>query len=97
MIISIAMLTKSHSLVYVFGSWMLVVLAVLALLDSLSIEYFFVLSLLGFLIIVELSGPFTVRPAWRYRVNIIIAFGIVVFAFIVMTKVLNILGITLFT
>jgi hypothetical protein len=91
------MLTKSQRLVYVFGVWMLAVLTVLALLDSLSLEYFFVLGLIGFLIIVELSGPFTVKPAWRSRVNIVIAFGVLVFAFIVMTKVLNILGITLFT
>jgi len=86
------MLTKNQKLVYTFGAWMFVVLALLVLLSSLSPEYFFVLSLIGFLIIVELSGPFTVKPRWRSRVNVAIAFGVVVFALIVLGKVADILG-----
>ncbi len=78
---------------YFFGGWMLAVLALLALFRSLSYEYFFVLCLIGFLVIVELSGPFTVRPAWRSRVNIAIALGVFIFSIIVINKVLAILGI----
>ncbi|BAI60948.1 conserved hypothetical protein [Methanocella paludicola SANAE] len=87
------MLTRSQRLVYIFGGWIFVVLALLALFDSISYEYFFVLCLIGFLVIVELSGPFTVRPAWRSRVNIVIILGVIVFSFIVVEKVLAILGI----
>lgn len=87
------MMTKSQKLVYIFGGWMLAVLTVLTLLHSLSYEYFFVLCLIGFLIIVELSGPFTVRPAWRSRVNIVIIIGVLIFSFIVAKKVLDIIGI----
>jgi hypothetical protein len=90
------MLTKSRKLVYVFGAWMFVVLALLVLFQSLSLEYFFVLCLIGFLIIVELSGPFTVRPEWRKRVNMAIVVGVLVFGLIVAKKVLDILGIALF-
>jgi hypothetical protein len=75
---------------------MFVVLALLVLFQSLSLEYFFVLCLIGFLIIVELSGPFTVRPEWRKRVNMAIVVGVLVFGLIVAKKVLDILGIALF-
>lgn len=87
------MWTRSQRLVYIFGGWMLVVLAMLALFGSISYEYFFVLCLIGFLVIVELSGPFTVRPAWRSRVNVVITLGVLVFSLIVVEKVLAILGV----
>lgn len=87
------MLTKSQKLVCTFGAWVFLVLAALVLFGSLDYEYFFVLCLIGFLIIVELSGPFTTKPAWRSRVNIVIAIGVLVFGLIVVNKVLDILGI----
>jgi len=86
------MLTRSQRLTYLFGGWMFVVLSLLALFGSVSYEYFFVLCLIGFLVIVELSGPFIVRPAWRSRVNIVIFLGVLVFSLIVLEKVLAILG-----
>jgi len=73
---------------------MFVVLSLLVLFGSINYEYFFVLCLIGFLIIVELSGPFMVKPAWRSRVNIVIAIGVVIFAFIVLKKVVDIIGIS---
>jgi len=90
------MLTKSQKLSYIFGAWVFAVLALLTLFQSLDPEYFFVLCLIGFLIIVELSGPFTVRPEWRKRVNVAIVVGVFIFGLIVANKVLNILGIRLF-
>ncbi len=89
------MLTKSQKLVYVFGAWVLVVLSLLALFNSINYEYFFVLCLIGFLVIVELSGPFTVKPAWRSRVNIVIILGVLLFALIVVEKVMAILNISI--
>ena len=90
------MLTKNQKLVYIFGIWIVAVLSLLVLFKSLSLEYFFVLCLIGFLIIVELSGPFIVRPRWRARVNVVIAIGVLIFAIIVVNKVLEILGISIF-
>jgi hypothetical protein len=88
------MLTKGQKIVYVFSGWVLLVLSLLLLFNSLSFEYFFVLCLIGFLIIVELSGPYTVRPKWRSWVNVFILIGTVIFALIVVQKVLAIVGIT---
>lgn len=93
---NLIMMTKNYQLIYVFGAWMFIVLALLTLFQSLSPEYFFVLCLIGFLIIVELSGPFTVRPEWRRRVNIVIIVGVLLFGLIVAEKVLDILGMKLF-
>lgn len=89
------MLTKSQKLVYIFGGWVMAMLTLLALFNSISYEYFFVLCLIGFLIIVELSGPFTVRPAWRYRVNVVIMIGVIIFFLIVIKKVLDVLNISI--
>jgi hypothetical protein len=89
------MLTKSHRLVYVFSGWVLAVLSLLALFNSVNYEYFFVLCLIGFLVIVELSGPFTVKPAWRSRVNIVIILGVLLFTLIIVEKVLAILNISI--
>lgn len=88
-----SLLTKSQRIVVIFGVWAFLALAVLAVFGSLSYEYFFVLCLIGFLVIVELSGPFASRPRWRSRVNVVILLGVVVFALIVIKKVLDILGI----
>jgi 4-amino-4-deoxy-L-arabinose transferase-like glycosyltransferase len=87
------LLTKSQRIVVIFGAWAFFALALLAVFGSLTFEYFFVLCLIGFLVIVELSGPFASRPRWRSRVNVVILLGVVVFALIVAGKVLAILGI----
>jgi general stress protein CsbA len=89
------MLTKSQRLIYTFGGWVLIVLTLLTLFNSLSLEYFFVLCFIGFLIIVELSGPFTVKTKWRSRINIIIAIGVLIFALIITKKVMDIIGISI--
>jgi 4-amino-4-deoxy-L-arabinose transferase-like glycosyltransferase len=87
------LLPKSQRIVVVFGAWAFLALAILAVFGSLGFEYFFVLCLIGFLVIVELSGPFASRPRWRSRVNTVILLGVVVFSLIVVKKVLDILGI----
>lgn len=71
---------------------MLAALGLLALFGGVSPEYFFVLCLIGFLAIVELGGPSTVRPAWRSRMNIAIVLGVLAFSLLVVGKVLAILG-----
>ena len=46
-------------------AWMLAAAPILAFLDSLTDELYFVVTLIGFLIVVELTVPFRVTPAWR--------------------------------
>ncbi|KTG09022.1 hypothetical protein AUR64_14565 [Haloprofundus marisrubri] len=71
--------------------WMLGVLLVLTLLESLTLELFFVCSLIGFLVIIELTAPFAVTPTWRKRLRWLIVLGLAVFGYIVIQRILSIL------
>jgi hypothetical protein len=70
---------------------MLGVVLVLALVGSLELELFFVLSLIGFLVVVELTAPIAVTPTWRRRLPWLIALGLLVFGAIVIRRILEIL------
>lgn len=72
-------------------AWMLASVLVLALLDSLSLELFFVVSLIGFLVVVELTAPFSVTPRWRARLKWLIALGLAIFGYVVIRRILAIL------
>lgn len=72
-------------------AWMLLSVLALALLETLTLELFFVLSLIGFLIVTELTAPFNVTPQWRTRLKWIIGLGLLVFGYIVVRRILEIL------
>jgi membrane protein implicated in regulation of membrane protease activity len=72
-------------------AWMLATIVGLAALDALSLELFFVVSLVGFLVVVELTAPFSVTPQWRSRLRWIVLAGLAVFGYIVVRRVLAIL------
>ncbi|ELY93044.1 hypothetical protein C482_20256 [Natrialba chahannaoensis JCM 10990] len=72
-------------------AWMLAMVLSLTLLGSFSYELFFVLSLIGLLIITELTAPFAVAPDWRRRLRWIILVGLVGFGIIVIQRILEIL------
>lgn len=72
-------------------SWMIGTILVLTLLNSLTTELFFVLSLIGLLIIVELTSPFRITPVWRKRLWVLIIIGLLGFAIIVVRRILDIL------
>jgi len=71
--------------------WMCAVLLLLAALGSLTLELFFVLSFIGFLIVVELTAPFNVAPAWRARLKWLIALGLLGFVSIIVWRILELL------
>jgi hypothetical protein len=72
-------------------AWMLGALLVLAALGSLELELFFVLSLIGFLVVIELTAPVSVSPAWRRRLPWLVGLGLLVFGVIVVRRILEIL------
>jgi len=72
-------------------AWMLGAVLVLALLGSLSLELFFVVSLIGLLIVVELTASFSVTPTWRSRLKWLILLGLVGFTYVVVRRILEIL------
>jgi len=60
-------------------------------LDSLTVELFFVISLIGLLIVVELTAPFRITPQWRKRLWVLIGLGLLGFGVIVIRRILDIL------
>lgn len=72
-------------------AWMLASVLVLVLLNSLSYELVFVVSLIGFLVVVELTAPLNIQPAWRKRLRWVILLGLLVFGAIVVRRILAIL------
>lgn len=72
-------------------AWLLGAALVLSLLSSLTYELFFVVSLIGLLVVVELTAPFRVTPTWRSRLKWLIALGLAVFSYIVIRRILEIL------
>jgi hypothetical protein len=77
--------------IYGQAAWMLASLLVLTLLRSLTLELLFVVSLIGFLTIIELTAPFTITPAWRQRLKWLIGLALLVFVAIVVRRILEIL------
>ncbi|WP_135534919.1 hypothetical protein [Halostella pelagica] len=72
-------------------AWLLATILSLSLLGAFSLELFFVVSLIGFLVVVELTGSLGVTPRWRARLKWIILLGLAVFASIVVRRLLEIL------
>jgi len=72
-------------------AWTMGTILALSLLGALSLELFFVVSLIGFLVVVELTAPFNVTPQWRRRLLAIVVLGVVVFGGIVLRRIISIL------
>ncbi|ACV11268.1 conserved hypothetical protein [Halorhabdus utahensis DSM 12940] len=72
-------------------AWALSALLVLVVLQSLSYELYFVLTLIGVLVVTELTAPFNLTPRWRSRLKWVILAGLVVFAYVVVRRILSIL------
>lgn len=79
-------LTKSQRIVIIAWIWSVIVLSVMVLFQAVSLEYYFVLYLIGLLITVELSGPFRSRPKWKSQLYAALVIGMLLFAVLVMEK-----------
>ena len=71
---------------------MLGTLVALVALSALSLDLYFVVSLLGFLVVVELTAPLNLTPRWRRRLKWVVLAGLVVFGYIVGRRVFEILS-----
>lgn len=80
------MLLKGQRLVLSSSVWALSVLAAMVLFHSLNFEYFFVLCLIGFLVLLGLGGPFTTRPRWRRRADLALVAATIVFIILIIQK-----------
>lgn len=80
------------TVVVVLLVWCLVVAAFMLLNRALDLEVFFVLVLIGMLVLVELADTATVQPGHLRRVKYVVAAGVLVFGWIVANKVMEILA-----
>ena len=71
--------------------WMFATILVLTLLSAFSIKWVFISSLVGLLIVTQLTGPVHVAPRWRGQVAWLILLGLVGFAIIVFFRILAVL------
>lgn len=83
--------SRRRRFVHAHTAWTSAVVVLLAALGSLSLELVFVCSLIGFLVVLELTAPVNVRPRWRSRLLWFVAVGLVVFGAIVVRRILAIL------
>ena len=74
------------------AAWMTIVASFMLLVQRFDLEIFFVLSLIGLLVIVELTRQHYVQPAYQRFLVYLIGAGIVIFASIVIQKVMEILA-----
>lgn len=68
--------------------WMVATILALTALGAFSYDLFFTVSLLGLLAITELTAPVRVTPEWRQQLRWVIAFGLLIFVFIVARRIL---------
>ena len=83
---------KAHLAVIALAAWLFIVAAFMLLAGRVDLEIFFVLWLIGTLVVVELTDTRFVQPRPLRYMKFMIAAGIVLFGAIVAQKVLEILS-----
>ena len=72
-------------------AWMVGTILVLTVVGSFSYELFFLLSVLGLLVVTGLTLPVSVTPAWRVRLQWLVRIALVGVAIVVIRRILEIL------
>jgi hypothetical protein len=82
---------KEEIAIIALAVWLTLIAIFILLATSVSLEIFFVLALIGFLIIVELITPKYIQPGYLRYIQDILTVGIAIFVLIVAKKVIEIL------
>ena len=72
-------------------AWTLASLFVLVTTGWLTYELFFVVSLIGVLVVVEFTSPIHVRPRWRTRVRWVVLVGVAGFLVVLARRTVAVL------
>lgn len=83
--------TRRQRFVHGHLAWMLGTALVLALLDALTYEVFFIVAFVGFLALLEWTGPVRIAPPWRRRLRLAILLGLAGIGYLVVRRVLALL------
>ncbi len=76
-------MTRQQHIVYVQTTWMVLVILVLSVFHLLSLHTFFIISLIGFLTLLEVTAPVGIQPPWRTRLRLVALLGFCIFVFLV--------------
>ena len=83
---------KKHYAAAVLAAWLIIAAFFMVVNRTLDLEVFFVLALIGLLVIaVLIDGAFS-RPRYMRYIGYLIAAGVALFAYIVAEKILEILA-----
>jgi len=83
---------KKYYAAAVLTAWLIIIAFFMVLSRTLDLEVFFVLALIGLLVVaVLIDGAFS-RPRYMRYIGYIIAAGVALFAYIVAQKILEILA-----
>ena len=83
---------KEQIAIIALAVWLSLISVFMLLSQSFNLEIFFVLSLIGFLIIVELIAPKYIQTGYVRYIQYVLAGAIVIFGLIFVQKVLEILA-----
>ena len=83
---------KEEIAIIALAVWLTVISIFMLVAQSVNLEIFFVLSLIGFLVIAELNTPKYIQPGYLRYVQDILTVGIAIFVVIVLQKVIEILA-----
>jgi len=83
---------KEQIAIIAFAAWLILISVFMLLSNTINFEIFFFLSLIGFLIIVNLITPQYIQPGYLRYFRFLLAAGIVIFGVIVAQKLMEILG-----
>ena len=86
------LMRKEQIAIIALSVWLTVITIVMLVAQSVDLGIFFILSLIGFFIIVELITPKYVRPGYLRYIQYILVAGILLFVVIIALKVMQILG-----
>ena len=85
-------MNKNQIVPIALSLWLTIVAVFMLLLQQFDLEIFFVLTLIGIIVIAELIKDQYIQPVYRRYLNYLIGAGIIVFGAIVIQKVFQILG-----
>jgi hypothetical protein len=86
------LMRKEQIAIITLAAWLIVISIFMLLAQTFDSGIFFVLSLIGILIILELITPKYIRPGYLRYIQYILGVGIVIFGVIIAQKVMEILA-----
>lgn len=84
---------RRHRFLALQVGWMLGVVILLSLLRSLTLTFFAIGSVVGFLALTAFTASPVVRPRWRSRLKWPALVGIVLFCYLLFRRVQELLGV----